>query len=331
MKTLAFTSGDINGIGPEICIKSINKIYNPGRRKIILFCPENVFESAASIIKPQFSFRILNTSDALAQKKDEVLVISGGKAKINAGVPTKMSGKISFESVLAAHKICVAGIADAMLTAPISKTAFQLAGIKYPGHTELLAELSRSKKYLMVFLSKKFICGLVTIHEPVSKISRLISIRAVRNSAESLFNTLKYDLGIREPKMAVLGLNPHAGENGKIGKEEIKIISPAIRSFGNKNISGPFVPDAFFATHSFKNYNAVLGMYHDQVLIPFKMMNFNAGVNFTAGLNIVRTSPDHGTAFDIAWKNLADAGSMIESVVWAEKIISNRRKKIDAR
>jgi 4-hydroxythreonine-4-phosphate dehydrogenase len=134
------------------------------------------------------------------------------------------------------------------------------------------------------------------------------------------------DLGNKNPKIAVLALNPHAGENGKMGREEIDSITPAIKSFKNNFVEGPFVPDAFFANQLYKVYDAVLGMYHDQVLIPFKMMNFNSGVNFSAGFPIIRTFSDHSTAYDIAGKGVADPSSMIEAVKWAEKIISNRRK-----
>jgi 4-hydroxythreonine-4-phosphate dehydrogenase len=134
------------------------------------------------------------------------------------------------------------------------------------------------------------------------------------------------DLRLSNPKVAVLGLNPHAGEEGSIGKEEIHVIKPAIDSFGTKNIQGPFVPDAFFGAKKYKNYNAVLGQYHDQVLIPFKLLNFDKGVNYTAGLPIVRTSPDHGTGYDIAGKGIADPTSMIEAVKWAAKIVNNRKK-----
>ena len=179
----------------------------------------------------------------------------------------------------------------------------------------------------MVFLSRKMICGLVTIHEPIKNIPKLISATSVKKSLMILENVLLNDLNIKNPEIAVLGLNPHAGEQGNIGNEEIKIIKPVINSFKGKNIFGPFVPDAFFAMQQFKKYHAVLGMYHDQLLIPFKFMNFNSGVNYTAGLPIIRTSPDHGTAYDIAGLGIADSKSMTEAVYWAEKISRNRKKK----
>lgn len=326
MRTLAFTCGDINGIGPEICIKAINNIYQPSERKIVLFCPANVFENSSSVYNASFSYQIVNELKSRSNNSETVTIVNIGKFKQNIGGPTKDSGNASLLSIKNAFNLVISGGADAIITAPASKTAFKLAKIKFPGHTELLAELSHTKKYLMMFLSDQFVCGLATIHEPIKKVSKLLTKQLVRSSLKVLHHTLMRDLGNENPKIAVLGLNPHAGENGKMGREEIDSIKPAIKSFKNNFIEGPFVPDAFFANQLYKAYDAVLGMYHDQVLIPFKMMNFNSGVNFTAGLPIIRTSPDHGTAYDIAGKGIADPSSMIESVKWAEKIISNRRK-----
>jgi len=331
MITLAFTCGDINGIGPEICIKAINKIYSPAERKIVLFCPANVFENALATSHASFSYHIVNDDHLTNVNPEYVTIVDIGKFKQNIGKSTKESGKASYIAIKKAFDLARSKNADAIITAPVSKTAFKLAGIKYPGQTELLAELSKTKNYLMMFLSEQFICGLTTIHEPIKNVSKLLSRKLVRSSIKVLQQSLIQDLGIANPKIAVLGLNPHAGENGKIGREEIDFIKPAINSFKNNFVEGPFVPDAFFANQLHKVYDAVLGMYHDQVLIPFKMMNFNSGVNFSAGLPIIRTSPDHGTAFDIAGKGIADPGSMIEAVKWAETIISNRRKIKSAR
>ncbi|PKL82408.1 MAG: 4-hydroxythreonine-4-phosphate dehydrogenase PdxA [Ignavibacteriae bacterium HGW-Ignavibacteriae-3] len=331
MKTLAFTCGDINGIGPEICIKSINKIYKPGRRKIILLCPADVFEQAASVSKPSFDYFILKENKPIPEKSQEVVIIDIGKSSQNRGVPSRQSGLIAFKAISLAFEMCRSKSADAMITAPVSKKAFHLANINYPGQTELLADLAGSKKFMMLFLSKMFICGLCTIHQPIKNVSRLISRKSVQSFIQILFDSLVKDLGIPNPRIAVLGLNPHSGEDGNIGREEIQSIIPAIKSFVNGAVDGPMVPDAFFANRLYNKYDAVLGMYHDQVLIPFKMMNFNTGVNFTAGIQVIRTSPDHGTAFDISGKGIADPSSMIEAVKWAEKILANRRKISNAR
>jgi len=217
------------------------------------------------------------------------------------------------------------GIADAMVTAPISKFSLGLAGIDFPGHTELLAKFSKSKKFGMMFLSSKFHTALLTIHEPIAKVARLLSQKLLINKIDLFCDTLKNDLKIANPKMALLGINPHSGENGKIGNEEIKIFNPVLNKYKSEEIQGPFVPDAFFGNRLYKNFDLVIGTYHDQVLIPFKLLNFNQGVNFTAGLPFVRTSPDHGTAFDIAYKNIADYKSMYQAFIWAEKIVNNRK------
>jgi 4-hydroxythreonine-4-phosphate dehydrogenase len=330
MKTLAFTCGDINGIGPEICIRAINNIYEPAERKIVLFCPVNVFENTLSISPASFNYQVMKQYTPGNIDSKFVTIVDIGKFKQNIGKPTLDSGYASFLSIKNAFDLVASNGADAIITAPVSKTAFKLARIKYPGHTELLAKLSRSEKYLMMFLSDQFVCGTATIHEPISKISKLLTSQLVRSSLKVLHQSLICDLGIQNPKIAVLGLNPHAGENGKIGREEIESIRPAIKSFKNNFVEGPLVPDAFFANQLYKNFDAVLGMYHDQVLIPFKMMNFNTGVNFTAGLPIIRSSPDHGTAYDIAGIGIADPNSILESVKWAERIITNRRKLKDA-
>lgn len=331
MITLVFTCGDINGIGPEICIKTMNAIHNPAERKIVLFCPANVFEIAASKTVVSFDHELVKETNLKSNEPDKVTIVDLGNIKQNIGKPTKQSGIISYEAIKRAFKLVHLQNADALITAPISKNAFRLAGIKYPGHTELLADLSITKDYLMMFLSDDFICGLATIHEPIKNVSKLLTKTLVRKSIKILKKSLEQDLGANNPKIAVLGLNPHAGERGEIGCEEIESIKPAIYSFKNKMIEGPFVPDAFFANKMYQSYSAVLGMYHDQVLIPFKMMNFNRGVNYSAGLPIIRTSPDHGTAFDIAGRGIADSSSMEEAVRWAERIIYHRRRFINAR
>lgn len=208
-----------------------------------------------------------------------------------------------------------------MVTAPISKSAIKIAGINFPGHTEMLAEWCETNDFVMTFLSKKMNGALATIHEPLKKITKLITKENLEIKINIILKMLINDFKISVPKVAVLGLNPHAGERGIIGNEEQIIIEPLIKKY-SKNLFGPFSSDAFFANHLYKKYDLVFGMYHDQLLIPFKMMNFDSGVNFTAGLPIVRTSPDHGTAFDIAYKGIADPSSFIEAFYYAKKISS---------
>ena len=324
MNRFVFSCGDVNGIGPEICVKTFNEVYNPKRNKIIFCCPQNVFIDELSNNNPNFQFEILKKNEKISDNPEVISVIDIGKVKRQFSKPTSSSGKISFKSIELSLKLLNKNLADAIITAPISKSAFELAKIKFPGHTELLADWFNTKSYLMLFYSKKIICSLVTIHEQLSKVASLLTKNKIVKTITLTMDSLIGDFKIKDPKIAVLGLNPHAGENGRIGKEEITKIIPAIESLANGSVHGPFVPDAFFANQLYKKYDSFIAMYHDQALIPFKMMNFNKGVNFTAGLQIVRTSPDHGTAFDIAGKNIADESSMVEAFKVAEKIVTNR-------
>lgn len=326
MNTLVFTCGDINGIGPEIVIKTINKIQNPVKRKIIFICPANVFEHAASITNPQFEFKISKQLNEVLESKNNISIFDLGNSKLNVGSPTKISGFTSAKAIEISYQIICNIKRAAVVTAPISKKSFELAGIKYSGQTEFYASLSNSKKYLMMFLSKKMKAALLTIHEPLKEVSNLISYEKLKNTIDVLINTLIYDFNIKNPEIALLGFNPHNGEDGRIGSEEKEILFPALKKLNNNFIHGPFVPDAFFGTKSYKDYDAIIGIYHDQVLIPFKMLNFDTGVNYTAGLPIIRVSPDHGTAFDIADFGIAKPTSMIAAVKWAEIIIKNKFK-----
>ncbi len=326
MKRFVFTCGDINGIGPEICIKAFNKIYSPSKYKLFLYIPAEIFKLAAKLIKPTFKYDITEKiTDEIIVNKD-ITILDLGKAQRSVGSSTKISGEISFKAVRMAFEHVIRGNADALITAPLSKEALEKAGIKFSGHTEMLGELCRVKDPAMLFVSDKMIAALVTTHSSIKNLPELITKRKIYSTIKILQESLIKDFGINKPRIAVLALNPHAGEAGRMGLEEEVFIKPVIKNFHSNNIDGPFVPDAFFATKLYVNYDAVVGMYHDQILIPFKMLSFNKGVNFTAGLPIVRTSPDHGTAFDIAWKNQASPDSLIEAFKLADKITDARRK-----
>jgi len=324
MKNIIFTCGDVNGIGPEIVIKTISNIFDPAKYKLNFLCPKKVFIDTARNVGVTFPFEINKSLDL--KESEIVSIVSFSDAHLEPGIPTKKSGEVSYKAIEAAFKAVWKNKADAVVTAPISKKAFQLAGIKFKGHTEILAKWSKVSNYMMMFHSKNLMCGLVTIHEPIESIPKILTQKKLDTAIKITVESLRKDFGIKEPNISVLGLNPHAGEEGIIGKEEIKIIKPVLLQSDYKNfLSGPFVPDAFFANKLYKKFDFVLGMYHDQVLIPFKLLNFNTGVNFTAGLPIIRTSPDHGTAFDIAQMGIADSGSMIQAFYLADKIIDNRR------
>jgi 4-hydroxythreonine-4-phosphate dehydrogenase len=319
MRTFVFTCGDINGIGPELVIKTINRTINSDKRFLII-CPQNVFEKAALIIAPSFDFEIQKGRRPLWKK--EVLLLPLKKADIVPGIPTRASGEVSFKAIQQSFKLLKDKHADAVITAPISKVSLKLAGIKYPGHTEMFADWSKTKNFLMMFLSDNMKAAINSIHIPIKDVSVSASKKNILYKLGVAVKTLKDDLGIHYPKIAVLGLNPHAGEDGLIGKEEKKIIGPVVDEI--KEAEGPFSPDAFFARKLYTKFDLIFGMYHDQVLIPFKLLNYQKGVNYTAGLPVIRTSPDHGTAYDIAWKGIADESSMFEAFRYADIIIRNR-------
>lgn len=325
MNKFIFTCGDTNGIGPEIVIKALNRISADSKDNLIFICPKNIFKETLQIFPAAFTFEIQN---AMTEPEPGVVtVLNIRNPKLEWGKPTKSSGKAAFKAIKISSDFLINGKADAVITAPISKTAIKLAGYDYPGHTEMYASWTKTKNFVMVFFSKEINAALITIHEPIKNISKLLSGKNIRNKIDVVVKMLLNDIDIENPRIAVLGLNPHAGEEGVIGLEEKKIISPVIKeSKYSEYLSGPFSPDAFFGSRLYENYDMVLGMYHDQVLIPFKLMSFSSGVNYTAGLPIVRTSPDHGVAYDIAGKNEADETSILEAFYLAEKIVNNRKK-----
>lgn len=328
MRKILFTCGDVNGIGPEIIIKSLNSLTRKSGNKFYIVCPQKAFLETTEIIKPEFNFTFSDKFNGDVGK-DFVSIITVNDVSISYGKPTKSSGLTAFKAIKLAIELSNSGNVDAIITAPISKTAFKMAGVKFRGHTEMLAEYSNTKNFAMMFLSQKMNASLVSIHEPIKKVVGFITERKLFDTFDVVIQSLKNDFKIDKPKIAVLGLNPHAGENGSIGEEEKKVIIPAIKKYHLKSLlAGPFSSDAFFANRMYNDFDIVIGMYHDQVLIPFKLLNFGGGVNYTAGLPIVRTSPDHGVAYDIAGKNLANPSSMMQAYKYAVKILKNREKNV---
>jgi 4-hydroxythreonine-4-phosphate dehydrogenase len=330
MKRIVFTCGDINGIGPEIALKALNKITSKNKStQFIFIIPENVFSKASLLIRPRFIFQIVK--DLLFNNIDSshVIILTTKSFKQNIGKPTASSGEAAYLTLKISFDLLNKKLADAVVTAPVSKTALNLAGVKYPGQTEMYADWCGIKNFVMTFLSKKLRVALYSIHIPLKEVSKSLNLKALSGKLDTLMYMLNIDLGINNPKIAVLGLNPHAGESGIIGTEEREIIEPFIKQKKYEGIlEGPFSSDAFFANRRFENYDLIFGLYHDQVLIPFKYINAGKGVNYSAGLPIIRTSPDHGTAYDIAGKGIADESSMIEAYRYAELILSNRKKRL---
>ncbi len=328
---VCITMGDFNGIGPEVTLKALQrrdilKICNP-----VLIGSLDVYEWYARLFGMKLMFREV---DGVPKRFDDraIPVIHLRKFHrplIRPGKILREAGGYAGEAVEKAVEFAMNHRVDAMVTAPLSKEAMNAAGYSYPGQTEMIAKLSGSPRVAMMLIASGLRVGLVTVHDPVKSVSRQISKRVVSEKIALVHQSLKKDFAIRSPKIAVLGLNPHAGENGMIGREEERCIRPAIAQMRAKRIHvhGPFPADGFFGLHAYMEYDAVLAMYHDQGLIPLKMVGFEIGVNFSAGLPLVRTSPDHGTAFDIAGKGLANPRSIIEAVRLAVEIVKNRKRK----
>ncbi len=324
---IAITVGDINGIGPEVAIKSMIKKSVTSKCQVFLLAPVEIVKLYSELLNVKF--HIMRSEDDFEEKVLNVYPMKNFKNfEINFGKPTKTSGKIAGESIELAVELCLNGKADAICTSPVSKKALNLAGFNFPGQTEMLANLSNSKRYLMMFVNDKIKLALATIHVPLSKVSEILSKKLLTEKIEILIDSLKFDFAITSPSIAILGLNPHAGEDGLLGNEEKKTIKPVIRKFLKKgySIDGPFPADGFFGEGRYKNYDAVLSMYHDQGLIPVKILDFYRSVNFSAGLNLIRTSPDHGTAYDIAGKLIANEKSMESAILLSAKIFKNRKK-----
>jgi 4-hydroxythreonine-4-phosphate dehydrogenase len=320
--------GDFNGIGPEVALRTVTSKNVRNIAIPILIGSIDVFEYYAKLLKLKVNLKELAY---IPQKNDSFIPIIPVrkylKPRIKPGIISLEAGRLAVESVLAAALLCLKQDIGGMVSAPLSKEAINFDGFTFPGQTEILAAICGSNQFAMILTSGSFRVGLVTIHLPIKDVTNSITTKLVFDKINILHNSLRKDFKIKTPKIAILGLNPHAGENGRMGKEEITIIIPAMKlATRNKiKVEGPFSADGFFGSRSYKEYDGILAMYHDQGLIPLKMEGFNKGVNFTAGLPIVRTSPDHGTAFSLAGKGIVDPNSTIEALKLAVEIINNRK------
>ena len=319
--------GDLNGIGIEIIIKSFSnnellKMCTP-----ILYGSGKVFSFYRKKIDAKyFNYNQIKELSEAQEGKVNILNCFSQDYEIKPGELTAEGGEAAFHSLKLATDDVVEGKIDALVTAPINKEAIQNDDFKVPGHTEYLTNKAGVKTSLMMMVSEKMKVALATTHMPLDHVKAALTEDLIIDKVKLLNKTLKKDFGISKPKIAVLGLNPHAGENGLLGKEEQEIIKPALKKLIEAGILafGPFPADGFFGNLGYQKYDAVLAMYHDQGLIPFKLMNFDEGVNYTAGLPFVRTSPDHGTAFEIAGKGIAKTDSFLQSLYVAIDAVKNR-------
>jgi 4-hydroxythreonine-4-phosphate dehydrogenase len=324
---IATSIGDINGIGLEVFIKALNKLdKNFFNNNEIALCG-NYEIIKEYLAKANLQIEI-NSNYLIVNNAKIAIIPTRTKSKITFGKNTLDSGIAAYESLELASNLVFEGSSDVLLTLPISKTSIHLAGFQFPGHTEMLADKDNKAEPLMILFNHQMNVALATIHIPIKEVSPQITYKNLESKLKIYYHSLIQDFGIENPTIAVLGLNPHSGENNHIGDEEVNTIVPLLDKIQQEgfNCAGPFSADSFFAHNNWKNFDGIFAMYHDQGLIPLKMTSQDGGVNFTAGLSIVRTSPDHGTAFDIAGKNIANPTSTYEAILWAEKIYNNRQK-----
>lgn len=317
--------GDLNGIGGEVILKTLQDI------RILDFCTPLIFASTKTVsflnnhFNLSINFNSIRHSDQMVDNKINVIDVWKEDPKIEFGKEDKKIGEYALKSLEGATKALKKGDIDILITAPINKHNIQSDDFKFPGHTDYLAkELGGDS--LMFMVTDSLRVGLITDHVAVKDIASHLTPELIEKKVDAMHQSLVQDFGIRKPKIAVLGINPHTGDNGVIGEEDDTVLRPTLNQIkeSGKLVFGPYAADSFFGSDNYKSFDAILATYHDQGLIPFKTLSFGQGVNFTAGLNKVRTSPDHGTAYDIAGKGIADESSFKEALFTGIKIFKNR-------
>ncbi|MBI2270326.1 MAG: 4-hydroxythreonine-4-phosphate dehydrogenase PdxA [Bacteroidetes bacterium] len=328
---VGISQGDINGIGLEVIIKTF---VDPAMEELcipILFSSQKTASYHRKAMGVEdFSFNIIRDIDQANPKKPNLLNLYEEEVNFELGKSTPSGGKYAFKSLETACNALATNKIDVLVTAPINKHNIQSEEFQFKGHTEYLDQKFAGGKdeALMLMVSDTLKVGLVTGHIPVEKVAGSVSVEKIIKRIKTLNRTLIEDFGVRKPRIAVLGLNPHAGDNGTIGNEDIQVITTAINKAKDESILayGPYPADGFFGNSTYLQFDAVLAMYHDQGLIPFKTIAFNNGVNYTAGLPVVRTSPDHGTAYAIAGKNIASEESFRKAIYTALDIFRKRNE-----
>ncbi|MDO9464675.1 MAG: 4-hydroxythreonine-4-phosphate dehydrogenase PdxA [bacterium] len=320
---IAITLGDPGGIGPEVVVKALaNKQVYKCCTPIIIGVQKALYKTKK--ISPSYKIEIINHLSDIKNMSKKAYLFNPQNLKLKniiLGKPNPIQAKAAIEFLKDAAVFALNKEIDAVVTAPVNKHAINEAGIKFRGQTEFLAACTNTHKYAMLLTSEKTRIIPLTRHVQVKNINKLIKKQYIIDTIE-LIDQNSFLFGIHKPSIAVLGLNPHCGDGGAIGNEEIMEIIPAINETlkSGINVHGPFSADVFFASSEYKKYDFILAMYHDQGLIPFKMLSFGKGVNVTIGLPIIRTSPDHGTAYDIAGQGIANEGSLIEAIKMASKM-----------
>lgn len=328
---IGISIGDINGIGLEVALKTflderILKHCTP-----IFYGSSKVISYHKNVIEATFEFNAIHPGEEPKEGQINVMNCWAENVNITLGKPTELSGQYAGRSLEAAVQALKAGTIDTLVTAPINKEAMKMAQFPFPGHTEYLArELDRGE-HLMFMVNEGLRVGLATNHLPLREVTHAIDKNLIKRKLQVMEESLRMDFGIERPTIAVLGLNPHASDGGVLGDEEERFIRPAIVELKKKGllVMGPFPADGFFGAGQHLKFDAILAMYHDQGLVPFKALSFGQGVNFTAGLTHVRTSPDHGTAYDLTGKNSADFSSFRRAVYLALDVARNRKDYLE--
>lgn len=326
---VGITHGDLNGIGYEVIMKAFLDPRMLDNITPVVYGSSKVASYHKKTLNlNEFNLNLVKNAASAVPKRTNIVNITHEEVKIDLGKSTEIAGQLAFQALEMAIQDLIHKNIDVLVTAPINKKNMQSASFQFPGHSEYLADKFGVKDHLMLMVSNQLRIGVITGHIPLKDVPDAIDTALVLRKIELLNDSLCRDFGIRKPKIAILGLNPHAGDLGVLGTEESEIISPAIEQAWKKGfiVFGPYSADGFFGSDSFMKFDGILAMYHDQGMIPFKALSFDYGVNFTAGLPFVRTSPAHGTAYEIAGKNIASPNSFREAVHLAVQIYHNRKE-----
>jgi 4-hydroxythreonine-4-phosphate dehydrogenase len=325
---VGITIGDFNGIGMEVIIKTFLDARMLENVTPIVYGSDQIASFYRKELEiDDFSFNKISNASEAKENKANVIHLWEEDIIVEMGKSTETAGEYAFKSLEAATEDLAAGKIDVLITAPINKKNIQSDKFNFPGHTEYLTRYSNADDSLMLMVLNNLRVGTITNHIPLKDVSEMLTKDLICRKVEILQSSLQKDFGIKKPKIAILGLNPHAGEEGMLGTEEKEVIFPAIQAMQEKGVIvyGPYPSDGFFGSSNFKNFDGILAIYHDQGLTPFKTLVAGAGVNFTAGLPIVRTSPDHGTAYDIVGKGVASEESFRNAIFLAVDIYNNRK------
>jgi len=327
---IGISVGDINGIGPEVIIKTLSD------SRILKYCTPVIYASSKviayhkNIVNDGFQFYSCQNCNEIRHDRINVVNVWQQNINITLGKISEEGGKVATAALEAAVEDLKDKKIDILVTAPINKKAMEMGGFNHVGHTQFLAEKLDGSD-LMMMVNDDLRVGVVTDHIPLRRVHEKLNKNLIQKKIQLMIRSLKMDFGLEKPTIAVLGLNPHAGDDGRIGKEDNEIVRPAVLELKKQGmlVNGPFPADGFFGSGDYKKYDGIIAMYHDQGLIPFKLLSFGEGVNFTAGLSGIRTSPDHGTAMDIAGQNSADPSSFRRAMFVGLDIFKSRNAFFD--